>query len=116
MLRISVVPLRRVLPMVSAHPGLVARRVVSGRLRLVRAGGGLYLSQEDYLSLCEGAWQSKVAKGCGRRDGHPAQPPEESDAPATRPSPKPIHDARLPGGVWLGVSRFLDGLWSRRRR
>jgi len=78
-LRISVVPLRRVLPMVSAHPGLVARRVVSGRLRLVRAGGGLYLSQEDYLSL----WQRAAAAATGIRPNRlksrtrrpPAHPP-----------------------------------------
>lgn len=93
------VPLKRILPVVSGNVGMAARRVVRGRLRFfVRTGLRIYVPQEDYLSLCEAAWDKHVRRSVGARCGklgRSAQPPLESaSSKSDQASVKPIHDGR----------------------
>lgn len=85
------VPLRRVLPVVGSNVSVAAGRVVRGRLRFrVRTGWRIYVPHEDYLSLCEAAWDTSVRRMTRREQAAIDVPPEEPRADSV----KPIHDGR----------------------
>ena len=123
------VPLRRVLPVVGSNVGMAAQRLVRGRLRLlVRTGLRIYVSQEDYLALCEAAWDIHVRRLVGARRRDPSElpgavgpsfdpkPPSVGEAPAC----KPIHDGRpldrYRKNLLYRLGRALTRWWRRRRR
>ncbi len=97
------VPLSRVLRMVGSHPGVVAGRFVRGRLRLIRTGVRIFVERDDFVGLCEAAWESRVP---ARRRGRPC--PTEPKEP--RPLPKPIHDGKLPNRLLAEIRAVLGRL------
>ena len=109
------VPLKRVLPVVGSNVGMAAHRLVRGRLRLfVRTGLRIYVSQEDYLSLCEAAWDIHVRKSIRVRHRDivvrhgPAARPVTHEIERTH-TLKPIHDGRP-------LDRYRKGLLYRLMR
>lgn len=91
------VPIGRVLPFLGRNMGVAARRLMLGRLRFrLSTGLRVYVSREDYLSLCEATWDIHVRRMTGRgtaRHTRSLQPPVETPPVFTEErSVKPIHD------------------------
>ena len=102
------IPLKRVLPVVGSNVELAAHHVVRGRLRFhlrfgrtiatddVPGGWRIYVPREDYLSLCEAAWDKRVRRLGGTRPEatlRSVEPPARG-TPADRDTTKPIHDGQ----------------------
>lgn len=124
------VPIGRVLPFATSHLRLVAARIVGGRLRVIFAGVWPCVAREDYLALCEAAWQStldeKLSEArvkCVERRPPEVEPPVLRETPAPRSvrprskaTSKPIHDGHIPDPIGDKLRRGLGRLIARFRR
>jgi len=102
------VPLRRVLPFATSHLGLVAGRLVRGRLRVIWTS--LSVSHDDYLDLCEAAWQTTLTEKLIEARLQPQRRPPELEPPRRdRPEPRAENPRRVKSRSRVTSKPIQDG-------